>query len=269
MRPSGSASVLVVDDDPGIRLLFSAALQDAGYRVIAVGGALEALAQVASEPPDLVLTDYQMPGMTGVQLFVTLRSQGFRAPIILMSAGSNARAEAIAYGIDAYLPKPMNLDRLLAVVAEQIFPAPRPVGRSISEPVPRLRVMVVNASDDLSQLLGSTIEEAGFEAVLLRPSEAGRDLSTVQGILRRYDPKVIVYDVSVPYPSNWSLFCSLRDAERLEGSGRQFIATTPNKQALEERIGATDAMELIGDHLNRAAIAAVVSRAAVGPDVCC
>jgi CheY-like chemotaxis protein len=273
MRPTRFASVLVVDDDPGVRLLLAAALRDVGYRVITAGSGAEALGTIAVESPDLVLTDHQMPAMTGVQLFVTLRSGGFTAPIVLMSAGTNARAEAIAYGLDAYLSKPMDLDTLLKVVADQLAPETRLAGLLPQQPsqeaLPKPRVMVINASADLLQLLGATVEEAGFEAILLTPGELGKDVPTVQQLLRRHNPKVVVYDVSAPYPANWSLFCDLRDAERLDGSGRQFIATTPNKQALEERIGATAAIELVGDHVNRTAIARVISRAAVGPDVCC
>ena len=109
MRPT----VLVVDDDPGIRELVAAVLEDEGYAPRHAADGLAALEEVASSPVDLVLSDVMMPRLDGVGLVRRLRDGGHRVPVVLMSAASA--------GVDApdvpFLPKPFDLDGLLGVIA--------------------------------------------------------------------------------------------------------------------------------------------------------
>jgi CheY-like chemotaxis protein len=71
---AGSASVLVVDDAPVRCKLFGAVLRRAGHRVRIAGDGREARALVAIEAPDLVLLDYMMPGLSGVDTLALLRA---------------------------------------------------------------------------------------------------------------------------------------------------------------------------------------------------
>jgi CheY-like chemotaxis protein len=74
-------TILVVDDDPGIRDVLALLLEDAGYAVHAVPNALAALAAIARDAPDLVTTDLSMPGVNGVGLIRRLRCERPNLPI--------------------------------------------------------------------------------------------------------------------------------------------------------------------------------------------
>ena len=107
-----------------------ALLQARGYEVIAVPSGRAVLEHIGAaillerrdEPPDCIISDVRMPGLTGLQLLESMRSRGWTIPIVLMSAfGDDAlRARAAALGATAFLDKPIDLDRLSRVVEEAV-----------------------------------------------------------------------------------------------------------------------------------------------------
>ena len=115
-------TVLVFDDEPVLRTVVAEALRDEGYAVSVAHNGAAALELVAASPPDLVLMDVMMPGMDGRQAYLAMRSRSDlpAVPVVLMSA-------AIPPGdldpsIDGYLPKPFDLDALVALVASLVGP---------------------------------------------------------------------------------------------------------------------------------------------------
>lgn len=109
------SKILVVDDDGDARECVRAALAHAGFAVDTARDGLEALTRLAATPADLVLTDYQMPGMSGLDLICGLRARGHATPVVLLT-GADTRdmcTAARAYGADACLSKPVNLDDLI------------------------------------------------------------------------------------------------------------------------------------------------------------
>lgn len=108
--------MLVVDDDPSIRLVVEAVLEDAGYTVRTATNGAEALAEVAAAPPGLVLLDMRMPVLDGWGFAAALREQGLRVPVVVVTAARDARAWADEIAADACLPKPFDLDDLLGTV---------------------------------------------------------------------------------------------------------------------------------------------------------
>jgi CheY-like chemotaxis protein len=110
-------TVLVVDDEPIIATVLVAFLESEGYTAhTAVGGAAIPLA--LDERPDVILLDLDMPGMDGIEVARRLKADPrTRAiPIALMSAAGRLAEPAPAAAADALLPKPFDLDRVLAVV---------------------------------------------------------------------------------------------------------------------------------------------------------
>ena len=112
--------VLVVDDDPAIRLLCSVNLQLEGLSVLEASDVPGALAQARSTPPDLVVTDIMMPGLDGFQLAAELRrdERTHRVPVIFLSGETGAANEARAaeLGALAYITKPFDPAELVALV---------------------------------------------------------------------------------------------------------------------------------------------------------
>jgi two-component system response regulator MprA len=105
--------ILVVDDGPAIREFLSYTLAGEGFRVAVACDGREAMAAVQRERPDIVLTDLMMPEMSGWELCSRLRADRATAglPIVAMSAISPQGVDA-----DAFLPKPFELDDLLALL---------------------------------------------------------------------------------------------------------------------------------------------------------
>jgi DNA-binding NtrC family response regulator len=113
------ATILVVDDEIGIRELLSEILADEGHAVVTAENAAAARRLRASENPDLVLLDIWMPDTDGVTLLKEWASNGqLTAPVIMMSghATIDTAVEATRFGALDFLEKPIALARLLAAV---------------------------------------------------------------------------------------------------------------------------------------------------------
>ena len=108
-------TVLVVDDEQSLARLVHDILCDEGYAVMTAHNGVEALACLHTVKPDLVLSDYMMPGLDGHELALAMQADPELAPIpfVLMSA---ARAPSSAEPCAAFLRKPFDLDELVALV---------------------------------------------------------------------------------------------------------------------------------------------------------
>ena len=117
-------AVLVVDDNADCRQLLRGLLAPLGFRVAEAAGAVEAMAALAAGSAELVLLDWRMPGMDGLELARWVRAQpGLAQPRVVMltaSAFEEERREALAAGADDFLRKPVEYDKLLAVLEQQL-----------------------------------------------------------------------------------------------------------------------------------------------------
>jgi two-component system, OmpR family, response regulator MprA len=113
---SGQPSVLVVDDDPAIREALDRALRLEGFEVSTGDDGEAALASVEERPPDVMVLDVMMPGLTGVEVVRRLRADGYELPICVLSARDELadRVEGLRAGADDYLVKPFELEELVA-----------------------------------------------------------------------------------------------------------------------------------------------------------
>lgn len=113
----GQASVLVVDDDSGIRDTLAECLAAEGYRVATACNGAEALERLQDARPDLIIVDFLMPVMNGGQLLSRLRADPGTSgiPVLLMTGATPAGGRPIP-AADATLPKPFELEELLALV---------------------------------------------------------------------------------------------------------------------------------------------------------
>ena len=111
------ARIILVDDDPVIGDLVVNSMLDAGHAIGWVADAATALRVMRQRPPQLAIIDCSMPGMSGVDLLRTMRSEGdlCHVPAVMLTARRSSQDEAIAYGAgaDDYLRKPIDLDFLI------------------------------------------------------------------------------------------------------------------------------------------------------------
>lgn len=113
-----SATILVVEDEPSIQELIVASLQLAGHRTMRADSAEEAVRLINESLPDVVLLDWMLPGMTGIQYARRLRSveRTRYLPIIMLTARGEEhdKVAGLEAGADDYLTKPFSPRELLA-----------------------------------------------------------------------------------------------------------------------------------------------------------
>jgi CheY-like chemotaxis protein len=109
-------TIVVADDDATIRRLMGIFLKTLGYRGVVVEDGIQALAAVAEEVPDLIISDVHMPNLGGLELTRRLREDPrlARVPILLFSASVSQGEEAVWHGAgaDGFIAKPPTLSVL-------------------------------------------------------------------------------------------------------------------------------------------------------------
>jgi two-component system, OmpR family, KDP operon response regulator KdpE len=117
--------ILVIDDEPQITRVLRAALTAQGYDVRTANDPEEGLRVFHDWPPDLVVTDLAMPGLSGVEVCRAIRSSS-PTPIVVLSVRDHERTkvEALDAGADDYVTKPFSIQELLARVRAHLRRAP-------------------------------------------------------------------------------------------------------------------------------------------------
>ncbi len=110
-----SGSILIVDDEKGQREILQTILKKEGYRIVETPSAKEALAKLAGEEFDLILTDLKMPGMSGLELLEAVLADDPQQSVVIMTAHGtiDSAVEAMRKGAFDYLEKPLERDNLL------------------------------------------------------------------------------------------------------------------------------------------------------------
>ena len=112
--------ILIVEDEESLTVLLRYNLEAVGYEVDSVPRGDEAELRIAEEPPDLIVLDWMLPGVSGVELCrrIRARKQTERLPIIMLTArGEEAdRVRGLATGADDYVVKPFSVPELVARV---------------------------------------------------------------------------------------------------------------------------------------------------------
>jgi DNA-binding response OmpR family regulator len=115
--PAKKTTILAADDDPQLLRLMTRNLQLEGYDVIAASDGQQALEQIESNTPDLVLLDVMMPRMDGFAVCQRVREFSSVPIIIVTARGQDQdKVRGLDLGADDYLTKPFNVDELLARV---------------------------------------------------------------------------------------------------------------------------------------------------------
>ncbi len=173
-------TILVVDDDAGVRTVLDRILTGAGYQVAQVADAFQALDRLDAQPPDAVLLDLKMPGMDGFALLDNLRQRGLEVPVVVLTGHGDefTSRECLEAGAAAYLTKPPDrADLLLAMrgavaqgrLARQSERAPEPPPMlGTSSPMRRVREEVSRVAPSRATVLISGESGTGKELVARR-----------------------------------------------------------------------------------------------------
>lgn len=158
-----SATILVVEDEPAILELVACNLELAGHRTLRAGSAEQAMQMVRDELPDLIVLDWMLPGISGVELARRLRSdkRTQAVPVIMLTARAEEQDKltGLETGADDYITKPFSPRELNARVKAV------------------LRRRSPQATDDLVEINGLQLDPAGHrvtgngETLQLGPTE--------------------------------------------------------------------------------------------------
>jgi two-component system response regulator FlrC len=104
------ARILVVDDDEGVRSFVAEALERGNHQVTAAGSSDEAVTQLQAQPFDLLITDLQMPGRSGLELLAEARAIWPRMGALVLTAHSSLdiALTALQLGAHGFVPKPVH-----------------------------------------------------------------------------------------------------------------------------------------------------------------
>jgi CheY-like chemotaxis protein len=193
---TGSARMLIVDDDVAVRDVLAEYFGERGYLITAAATGAEALTAFARERPDVVLLDIRMPGMGGFHVLERMRETSPDVAIIMVTANEDLALarQTLAIGAFDYVAKPFDYEYLHRLVeAAVLYSARSPVPDSHPPPKPdeiwsRLVVDVYRAvrrmRPDGRASTGVRLEnvalEAAQQAMAGRPADAARHLAELR-----------------------------------------------------------------------------------------
>ena len=213
--------VLIIDDRVEIRYLVRQMIEQAGGEVSTVGDGLsgiEAVRQAEKEGRtfDLILMDIQMPGLDGYEATRSLRSQGFKMPIIGLTANAmkGHREKCLEAGCDNYLSKPIDRNTLIEMVASYTLKDHK--GSDVSSAsisgISGLNILLVDDSERACKATGMLLEKAGHRVQMAFDGKSALDAA------HNFAANVVLLDFKLPDMSGYELLGRLKEINRLHGA---------------------------------------------------
>jgi signal transduction histidine kinase/CheY-like chemotaxis protein len=196
--PQADRSVLVVDDDEGVRRLLAYELAPAGVRVLEAADGRSAIEIAVAERPGAVLLDVLMPGPDGWETLRSLkqRSETRNIPVIMLSVVEN-RAFGLSLGAFDYLVKPLDVSRILDSLSR--------AGVLASHG----HLLVVDDDADVRHLLSQELAAAGYRVLGV---EGGAEALAA---MEQEKPSGVVLDLMMKPPDGFEVLCRMREDPEL------------------------------------------------------
>ncbi len=186
-----TTKILIVDDEMNMRRTLAAILSDEGYEVATAATGEEAVDLCSREQFGIVLMDVRMPGIDGVEAFRQIRRHREGVRVILMSAFSveHLKEAALDEGAIAFLPKPLDLEKVVHLVGE----------------VKDTAILVVENDEGTADALSNNLKKQGYRVTV---TESAHDaLELVEQI--RFD--LVFMDVNLPAMNGLELYLAIKD----------------------------------------------------------
>jgi DNA-binding NtrC family response regulator len=172
------ANILYVDDEPSVGLILEDTLSRAGHRPLGARNVVEALQVLARESIDLIISDYRMPGLTGLEFLSLLQREGYDIPLIMLTgyASIEHAVAAIKAGAIDYITKPVRTQQLeLAVEQALEFVRLRRENESLRREVMEFRNerQIIGESSHIRRILQTVAMVAPTRATVLLQGESG------------------------------------------------------------------------------------------------
>lgn len=194
VRPSGNAaqdvrSILVVDDEPSMRLALTESLRRSGYGVAQAANGQEALEQVARCKPWLVLTDIKMPRVGGLEVVKEIKKRSPGTLVVVMTAFGTVETavEAMKHGASDYLLKPFAAEHLEQVLLN--LEASAPHDRDGHEAEPHESRLILSQDPGMTRLLAVAEGVAASQATVLIHGESGTGKELLARFIHSRSPR--------------------------------------------------------------------------------
>jgi DNA-binding NtrC family response regulator len=186
--------ILVVDDEAHARNTLAALLADEGYTVETAADAFKALGKIDEEAPDLVLTDLQMPGMSGVDLLRKLRERAADLTVVLMTAHGDVQTavSAMREGAADYLTKPLDMNQLSLVLARELerLQLRREAGQLRARLAERYSFdSILGSAPPMQAVFKMVAQVAASKASVLLTGESGTGKELIAAALHQRSPR--------------------------------------------------------------------------------
>ena len=171
-----SNKILIVDDDPFNLDLLEQELTDKGYVIERANSGEEALKKVESFQPELILLDYMMPGMNGVEALKEIRKRGNDIPVAMITAyGTIERAvQAIKEGAFDFIPKPFDPDHLALIVHKALEREKLKRGvEALSQEIGERYRLIAGKSAKMNQAIDFAKKASASKSTVLLLGESG------------------------------------------------------------------------------------------------
>lgn len=236
MGSLSSLEILVVEDNDGVRNAIFYLLRKSGFAVEAVDNGLAALARLQQQYFDLVISDYKMKKMDGIQLLGEIKKNWPATEVIIITAfGTISRGvEAIKLGAFDYITKPFDNQELLRIVKR--FVEKREAGTQARERTQKLRQLaefdaIVGTSHKMVELLEVVVRIASRDSTILITGESGTGKELVAKSIhalspRKHKPFVAINCGAIPE--------NLQESELFGHKKGAFTSADKDKQGLFE-----------------------------------
>src|SRR5215510_353106 len=171
-----SEKILIVDDEPSNRNILRQELAHRGYTIDTANNGAEALKKVESARPDLVVLDFMMPGMSGLEVLRELRKRENDAPVVMITAyGTVERAvDAMREGAYDFITRPFEPDHIALVVQKALERQSLKTGIEIlSEEIGQRHRLVIGASPKMKEVVDAAKKAAASHSTVLLLGESG------------------------------------------------------------------------------------------------
>ena len=172
------ANILYVDDEPAAGMILADTLERAGHRAIGARNVPEALHALAAGGIDLIISDYQMPGISGLEFLAMLRSEDVTVPLIMLTGHASIEhaVAAIKAGAIDYITKPISPEQLQLAVDQALeFVRLRDENETLRREVMEFRNerQILGDSPDMRRVLQMVATVAPTRATVLLQGESG------------------------------------------------------------------------------------------------
>ncbi len=247
---NATSRILVVDDEENIRVMLAAVLKKQGYDVDAVSNGAHALEALKKRPYDLVVSDFRMPEMDGLELLRQIRELRIRTTVIMITAygGNDQMTEALRLGAHDYISKPFRAEEILLVIkkaeARRKATLPGSSGGAAIAPGQLTRSMIVE-SKQMKEVMSFVERVAKYKTTALLLGESGTGKEMIARAIhemsdRKNGPFVAVNCGAIPE--------NLLESEFFGHAKGAFTDAVRDKTGLfEEANGGTLFMDEIGE----------------------